>query len=288
MDQIKNILVPLDFSESSYKGLAAACSLAEKIDARIHLVKFLLPDEADSALHPKEAVLGYRDTKFHREIRALEKEYQQKLQKTMSEVVKSELRGNAYIVTASVEGTIQQIISMNEIDLLVFGDNGERSLLEQMVGSTAEKMIRNSRIPVISVYGGGLELNHLLLATDLSITFPEEVYRFCKTVEQLGATIHLVNVITTELITEERVKAQLKLLAGNIGLTNPKFHILSASSETEGIIQTAAVLDADLILMKTYERSPFWSFFAGSVAEKTARKSEIPVMIESVETNQNA
>src|SRR5688500_11870473 len=84
-----------------------------------------------------------------------------------------------------------------------------------------------------------------------------------------------------EAVERDRALAELpRFLAAEPSIGVP-LHYVSAESpsvQKEILLQTAR-LDADLIVMGTHGRSGFDRFFLGSVAEKTLRTSQVPVLV---------
>jgi|GEM_PF-2251929 len=287
MKSIQNILVPIDFTEESYYGLKAAVQLAEKFNSKINLFHFYLPKSTVMPYQPRNTALGVsgavRGTLGYEQI-VKEKEYlEANLRSALKEKVPEKLQGTVYVEPGTVSDTIGIFTKELDADLIVSGTSGSRSVLEYFGGNHTENIIRKSNVPVIAVSDENeLALNNVLVATDLSKTIPNRIFEICKVLEQMGSAIHLVNIITTELIAEEEAVKRLHNLAKKFDLENYEVHVRFKDKEIKGILEIASEIEAGLILMKTYKKSTFWSFMTGSLAEKITRKTEIPIMVEKV------
>jgi len=67
----------------------------------------------------------------------------------------------AFILGADVTRTIEQFIPENGIDFLALGVRGKSTVAAILLGSTTEKLIRTTRIPLIVVKQKGANKNLL-------------------------------------------------------------------------------------------------------------------------------
>jgi nucleotide-binding universal stress UspA family protein len=154
MMKIKKILVPVDFSPSSKRALSCALVFARKCQAKL----FILACSEGYVIGP-EVVKGHRDladqqTHDHLEmIKAQsQKETEERLSKFLEEAFGEELPEHERLV---VYGTPhEQIIrtaKQLEMDMIILGTMGKTRIERLMLGSTAEKVVRLSHCPVMTV-----------------------------------------------------------------------------------------------------------------------------------------
>lgn len=136
----KNILVPIDFSQASERALDYACTIAPRLDAKIHIVNALGQVLPELKMSLTETMLrSLRDE----HIAALAKLVDpRRLLATFGEVVVRE--GDARDV---IRETAQQL----RIDLVVMGTHGRRGVSRLILGSVAEDVSRRSLCPVLLV-----------------------------------------------------------------------------------------------------------------------------------------
>lgn len=72
-------------------------------------------------------------------------------------------------------------------------------------------------------------------------------------------------------------------MAKSYGIEGCEIHIRENTDEIKGINDIIEEAKADILLMKTYEKSQLMSLLAGSVAEKAIRETRIPVLVERIE-----
>lgn len=139
--RLKNILVPIDFSDCSKKALAYAVPYAKEFGAQITLLYVAqfhyAACELDSAEAPvKEAQHRARAS---RELSKLAKE------------IPSDL--NTKIAVASGKPFVEIVFSAKSLgaDLIIIGTHGAMGQHRESLGSTAERVIRYADCPVLIV-----------------------------------------------------------------------------------------------------------------------------------------
>jgi nucleotide-binding universal stress UspA family protein len=140
--KIENILVPSDFGASSHRALSLAIDLAKKFGARITLVHgFEVPSYAYSGLGM--AIVDY--------LSPIEDGARQALQSELREL-EGLLPGSVALFRKGVPyREILAAIEETKADLVVMGTHGRQGLRHALIGSVAERIVRLSSIPVLTV-----------------------------------------------------------------------------------------------------------------------------------------
>ncbi len=142
--EIKKILFLTDFMEGSSDALPYAVDLAKKYSARLYILHVI----QDIAL-----ATGWHIP--HISMDELYKEMEESAEKESKKMLAEELRGFTDYESAIVRGPpADEIIEYSEkkgVDLIVMGTHGRRGLDRLIFGSTAEKVVRNARVPVLTV-----------------------------------------------------------------------------------------------------------------------------------------
>jgi len=145
MWSIKKILVPTDFSKGSEASLDAAIELAKKFDAAIVLMHaYQVPVYA----YPASPVVPIPDLTS----------YVEEAASKQLETAATAARGKGVPVTTvlRVGSPWEQILRTSkeqEAGLIVIGSRGLHGLPRALMGSTAEKVVRHSPIPVMTLHG---------------------------------------------------------------------------------------------------------------------------------------
>jgi nucleotide-binding universal stress UspA family protein len=149
----RRILLPSDFSECSAEAARAARRLAEIFGARLVVLHVL---DEPAALDPM----------FRGEVpmELLRGRMEQYARESMEAFVADGFRG-----TENVETRIASGVPYREIlrearetgaDLIVIGTHGRTGVEHVIFGSTAEKVVRMSPCPVLTIRQGGKEFVH--------------------------------------------------------------------------------------------------------------------------------
>lgn len=145
MISFARILAPSDFSDHSAKALRYACGLAERFNAELHLIHVLseiVPTGPDPLLIPVMPPQFYEED----EQRALE---------LLKDVLKPEWGTPTSRTTVVRWGTPAESIvdyaSECGADLLVIATHGRTGLSHVLLGSVAERIVREAPCPVLTV-----------------------------------------------------------------------------------------------------------------------------------------
>jgi universal stress protein A len=142
---IKRILAPTDFSTHSEQAVRFACGLAERLGAELHLVNVLseiIPAGPDPLLMPVMPPQFYQEN----EDRARE---------TLRSLLKPTWGKPKSLVTAVRWGSpVEAIVDYAkelEIDLIVIATHGRTGLSHVLLGSVAERIVREAPCPVLTL-----------------------------------------------------------------------------------------------------------------------------------------
>ncbi len=150
MKDIKKILLPTDFSEGSIAVISYVLSLAGKYDAHIDILHIIheFGDMTDFYVP-------------HMSYDVIEKEMEDAARNNMENFCRENVEGKAKFEIHTRKGTpfleIIQAARDLQSDLIVMGTHGRTGIDHILFGSTAEKVVRKSPIPVLTVRAEGKE-----------------------------------------------------------------------------------------------------------------------------------
>lgn len=144
MNRLKTILVAVDFSESSAKAFVTARFMSRAFDAHL-LLLHVINEPVD--------MRGFYVP--HISFDKLEDEIAEGAAKLMTQFCKDNLGNTTNYETSIVSGVpyqeIIQVATQKNVDLIVMGTHGRTGLDHVLFGSTAEKVVRKSPLPVLTV-----------------------------------------------------------------------------------------------------------------------------------------
>jgi nucleotide-binding universal stress UspA family protein len=285
MATIKNILVPTDFSEEANNALEVAATIAQKTTAKITLLHVVDVPEVGGGNSPVTTMLGTATTQSKDP--GLFKEYMTRLlqftKNKLNDLI--QLYPNVdikeHVVFDSLQKHLAAFVVKNETDLIVIGSKGASGIDEVLVGSNAEKVIRLSRVPVLTVKSKipNFQAMNIVFASNFKKISPKVVDWIQNAQASFGATIHFVKVITPNTF-EATPDTQLLIrnFAEKHKFSNYTINVFNYYTEEEGIRAFGDSIQADLLTLTTHGRTGIAHLMLGSIAEEVANHSTIPVL----------
>jgi nucleotide-binding universal stress UspA family protein len=140
---VDNVLIPTDFSACADHALTHALEVADRFDARLHIlhvVNELDPDWYGIADAQERAV------KLREQIREEARERLEEMapDREIDTTISLQL-------SFDVADTIYEYVDEREIDLVVMGTHGRQGLDRLMLGNVAHKIVRHAPCPVMTV-----------------------------------------------------------------------------------------------------------------------------------------
>ncbi len=277
---MKKILVPTDFSKSALTAIDVASDIAKKANAQLILLHVVEGAGGDSF-----NIEGQIDTSDHWEdriftMKLIEKGKKQ-LERSSTDLSDRGVRVKTELRMGTPFHGMRTIIQEQNVDLVVMGTSGHTALEEMIIGTNTEKVVRQSRCPVLTVHKkpSSTEFKNIVYATAMSEE--EEVFsRIVRRTQQMyDSTIHLVRINTPGSFKRDVVvKKEMQAFAKKLQLKNVTINVFNELSEEEGIIYFADTINADLIAMATHGRTGFAHVLAGSIAEDVVSHAKRPVL----------
>jgi universal stress protein A len=147
MVAIRRILVPTDFSEPADAALKYARTLAEEFGSVLHLLH-VVPEPYVYPWGTEISTMPLVDLLTQSETQASER---------LKELIDDTGAMKDKVKTATAIGTpvdrILKYIADEQIDMVVMGTHGRGAVGHLLLGSVAERMVRRSPVPVLTVKG---------------------------------------------------------------------------------------------------------------------------------------
>ncbi|HEX6273070.1 MAG TPA: universal stress protein [Polyangiaceae bacterium] len=144
----RRILVPVDYSEHSRESVRAAAELGKQLGASVDIVHVW-----DRPAYAGEGVMVRRPGEEHRSLSDLIRENAESEMKDF--LAKLELPEGVPVTHRMCSGEpAQRLVEearTGGYDLIVVGTHGRAGVLHLLLGSTAERLIRLSPVPVLVV-----------------------------------------------------------------------------------------------------------------------------------------
>lgn len=296
-----SILLPLDGSSFAEEAVPLAGRLAEQFESELTLVHVIRPIPDVDFKTPEE------DLDWKSQLR-------EAASSALSEIT-SELRADGVSARAEVlEGKVVDAllgaIDANDAKLVILTSHGAGGFRRWWLGSVADSLIRRSHRPVLLVRPWdetedqleetGPRFRTILVPLDGSEVSELALEHAAALRDRMGGRIVLVRVVPSPLEVGSLYGVPSVRLAGDahreqheaaaayleeVARSEPlakgavETRVSEASGAAEGVIESARVTGADLIVLASMGRGGFSRTVLGSVADKVIRGATPPVLV---------
>lgn len=275
--QIKKIMVPTDFSDTSKMALAHAAFLARLINAELLLVHVLAFDpfyfeipEPVMVIQDHAKLDKFIDDKLLELAKGIEEEYG--------------IKPRYFTSTGKVANEIMTLAQKEKTDLIVMGTHGAKGFEELFIGSNAHKLTELAPCPVLTVQAHAMKpgFSNIVLPIDRSLHSREKVSLATNLAKVYGAKIHILGLLSDS--EEENGYDKLQIVldqvqhaveSTSVGYTR---HTVKGTHLAAEALKYATNVNADLIIIMTEHESAMTGIFMGPLAKQIVNHSKIPVL----------
>ncbi|MBN2612272.1 MAG: universal stress protein [Bacteroidales bacterium] len=265
---VKNFIVPIDFSEESYKGLELAILFSKYTHVNIQMVHVL---RKSSDLSPASV--------------DVEAEQAEITFKKIVEKHTPRLGNNSNLRYISKKGKIyQEVVNQAQSykdSVITASTHGLSGFEEFFIGSNAYKIILATDRPVITIRKGKCpeDIKKIVLPIDTGEDTRQKVPFTTELAQLLGAEVHIIAVNSNKDDKAiNKLRAYSTQVAGYmVGKVSYATEELFGENISDLIVNYAKAVKADLISIMT-EQSPGISLILGNTAHQVINKAEIPVL----------
>ena len=281
-----DILVPIDFSELSLKSLDAANNIAEIFEGNVTAMHAYVP--VTELEGPYTIGLGPNLNEEYEEI-------QESLQEKIDSIAESHIDNSrlkkGLVTIGSPAAAIME--TAKEFDMVCMSTHGRTGFTRLLLGSVAEKVLRQAHIPVLVVENDSVikPLERILVTTDLSENSEAAFPYATQLAESTGAKVDLIHVISTEHMSDDETvetilsirKERLKVIAKEF------FHsledgqvatdiIVSDKAPHEAILEQSKKHLYNMVVMASIGHTGLDYLMMGSTTANVVRNVRAPVL----------
>jgi len=143
---IKNILCPVDFSDSSHYALEHAVELARLCHADIEILHVMEPSAYELPEGVEIPSFSSREVETH-----YRRSITERLEHMAVTVANDGVNISIHLATGLPFVQIVKRATEQSFDMIVMGTHGRSGLLHMLLGSVTEKVIRTAPCPVLTV-----------------------------------------------------------------------------------------------------------------------------------------
>ena len=270
------ILVPVGFSEQSLAALKQACLIAKIKKSEVIIL---------SVIEEQSKISGLLIDNPFEEIRSKVKDKLDKISEMHSS--KFSVKVDSMVASGKIYEQIVEVSSMINANLIVMGTNGSpKGVLKKFIGSNAERVVRLSNIPVITIKENTSTVNfdNIILPLDLGKETKEKVTFAIEYARYWNSTIRIVSVFLKDNTNEKNILIknlnQVSNFISNAGVKCTSELIEGEKKQSLGdfVINYEKKFDSDLIIIMTKKEELALSNNLSVTARYIIHNSKIPVM----------
>jgi nucleotide-binding universal stress UspA family protein len=269
------ILLPTDGSDAARAAAEAAVAVAERFGAELAVVHVATPGERDDGTTPGRRALD---------------DVERRATAAGVEATTAVVEGRG-----RVSGTLLDYADECGADCIVMGTRGRTGLDRMLLGSVAERTLRNAAVPVFTVHEDTVvdpAFDDVLVPTDGSEAAGVALDHAIDLVRATGGTLHVAHVVDLGVVwgdveagtvldameqTGERAVQRAVARAEAADVPTVEASVLQGAPY-RAILDHAEDRDVDCIVMGSHGRTGLDRVLLGSVAERVVRLSTTPVL----------
>ena len=272
---LQNILVPVDFRDSSFKAIKFAFRIAKKIEANLVLLNVIeIPGMLADLFSSGDELVKITDKSKDK--------LQEVIDKLKHEDDKIEIqsrieRGKPY---QKILETAEEINAR----IIILGENHQGELKSKNLGSTVYQVTLKSPVPVIT-YKGSHEnvVNKIVVPLDLTKQTKKQIGSALAYGRNYNSKIYLVSALIGGIkLKESRIYKKLKQAKETLDKNNVECEIkLFERSEIEPfqrVLDYTNQIKADMILVMTHQEGYTYDNYIGAFAHHIINQSDVSVM----------
>jgi nucleotide-binding universal stress UspA family protein len=285
MINIKKILCPVDFFPASDAAVKYAAGLAANYEATIHLLHVVTP------IPPTAYEYVVVDTSEI--VSSMEERSAEEINKLVGVLKGTGVKTETQVRLGDVYDEIKQAIEELKPDLIVMGTHGRRGVERWFLGSTTEKLLRHSPVPVVTISATGEKPltppRRIMVTTDFSEGTADALafaFSVAQENESQVTLLHVVNDVAADISwryrdslingvrkqLEDMVPAEARNWCDIVTRVESgvPYRIIKRVLEDERI---------DLLVMNIHGKGMLDRALLGSTAERVVRTAGCPVML---------
>jgi len=310
MKKIKNILFPVDLSETSAKMVPYVSLMANRFQSKIHILFVLREIDHFTEMYVSKDTIQHFYTHVVEGCEKRLHEFQKKYFNQLSNVTSS-------VVIGDISDEITKTIQTEKMDLMILGTHGRKGMDKIVFGSVADRLLKTAAIPIflINPYKSELSISMTAEKTDQGkkpkiqkkpkILFPVDLseisIRLTPYVKLMAKTfqaeIQLVTVVRqagyftavyqaghslesfNDMVVQETEASLVDFKNQNFNdFPDAKIYVVYGDI-SESITEHIHRNKIDFLVMGTHGRKGMDKILFGSVAERVAKMSPVPILL---------
>lgn len=259
---IIKVLIPTDFSVQSEFAYQMVKNLSKHSQMEVTFLHVLnVPDSVSLDKNKEIVTCGEIDIDYVRT------QYEMALNK-LKDIKRKNEGVSTDIVFGSTTSQITSYAEKNSYDLIALGNKGSSGLAERFIGTEAQHVARNSKVPVLTLMcdRSDLELKNVLLVHNFEEHGEQPLDLLKLFIKVFGTKLHFLQITQSEQ-DKPQIEENMHTFANNNGLKDYEMHVLMDTNVEEGVSHFDQMHDMDIVCIGTHGR--------GGILQKSATETLI-------------
>lgn len=270
---MKNILVPVDFSEASHWAAKYAVSLAKPFNATVTLVNVIPP-----AVIVDDSVLAFVMTTQAEMVQ----DHKQLMERELESLSDSDwIKIKGMVEEGAPDEVIQEKAKLKAADLIVMGMKG-KGKSNSVFGSTTTSIIRKSAFPVFVIPQKVLyePIDTITFATDFDPKTESERYSLLmELAKKHNSLVQILNVQKNEMrLSDQEFIGKMLIQFAFSGLKH-SFHTIEDNKVVEGINKFISENPCNILAMVAHKHSFFERMLGKIHTTEMSYATKIPLLV---------
>lgn len=277
-DDLTSIVAGIDFSDWTEPVLNAAESLAEAYDASMNVVYA-------EAFEPPPYFTSRSIDRVKEALALQREEAERALKEAVEATVKGRVPTKATLVERSAAEAILHAADTAEAGAIVLGTHGRTGMHRMMLGSVAEKVLREATAPVMTVRRPDrdgapcrLPFETVLCPVNFSPVAEDALRLAAGVAERFGAGLKVVTCAERGEMDEERFRSQVEERIEASGHACEWEAAVRKGDAVENILKAAKEWQADLIVIGAQHSPLLETTIFGTTSIRVTRHASCPVL----------
>lgn len=283
---MKRILFPTDFSEAAQNAQNYALGLAQLYNLEIsflHSIDVTKKYLSMSMMNTGDpSIPGFEPELMLETVNKEKENATEKLEALRKKAEDLNITANIELTSGNMYDDVINFATKRNIDLIVMGTHGASGFKEAVIGSNAQKVVRLSPVPVITIkeMPGDLKIENAVFAADfIEDAVNEAIPKVKDAAAFFGAGLDVVYINTPTYF--ERTDTSLKRMHNVLEKYDVPFskcRVFNDFDIESGIVNYAKHANADIIILITHGFKGLKKLFNDNITEAVVNSSNIPVL----------
>jgi nucleotide-binding universal stress UspA family protein len=271
---MKHILVPTDFSSCAGAAADAAITISQKSHSDILFLHYM-------SIPTSWLQLDSGHDKIYPDITQEVNEATENLKALVARAKDKGVESDFFLAFNESTSNISRYIQEQVIDMVIMGSHGASGVRELFIGSNAQRIVRQSPVPVLIIKN---EMSHienvgLTFVSDFEAESIKPFEQLLNVAEVLEAKVNLVYFNTPAYFVDTwEIEQRMESFEFMAGKQLGSIDIINTYVFEDGLVRYTEEQENPIIAMATHGRHGVSRVFYGSVTEKAVNHLSVPVL----------